>query len=582
MESRFRHDFSRIRVHTDERASASAHAIGAPAYTVGPHVAFGAGRYAPETGAGRQLLAHELAHVVQQRNSGALSHDEGLAFSSSAPAEHEASAAAGAALDGATGGQLGALTGARPVLQRYEAGEHAQFGEAGDALKDLVGKRAFQYRVKAGEMPRTIADKFGVSVEDLLAANKDHLKKWKATSPAGGTVQGFDAGDTILIPPAINDAVRDALKTGELTFTLGGRSIAYGQGIAMGDLFKDPQHLLTASDATLKGLQDLIDKDKPHPGSVTTEEWDRATGPATGGKYTELALENEPHFAPSNPALATVSGKSAGDNKSSWEKYHAQAITESQAGDRDKALAINAFADHFLTDAFAAGHLFNKRDVMETFNRQLPVDAKGKFTPASAAFFDAVAAAAFTGAVKTEFSKYETVAYKGIIFRPNINSASRFSQLLQGIHSAEPDILSGAVTKAVHDTLNREPGGVEVENNMGDKWTVSGDASLNDISLNPGNADTLRIGRKAVAQSQLNVLDAYKAIRPMDLPALYKRVWDYVPHPTVVGAATVSKEITTGTDPKSAALIKSVSGMITANYPIILDKLVARGYLKKA
>ena len=138
------------------------------------------------------------------------------------------------------------------------------------------------------------------------------------------------------------------------------------------------------------------------------------------------------------------------------------------------------------------------------------------------------------------------------------------------------------MTKAVHDTLNREPGGVEVENNMGDKWTVSGDASLNDISLNPGNADTLRIGRKAVAQSQLNVLDAYKAIRPMDLPALYKRVWDYVPHPTVVGAATVSKEITTGTDPKSAALIKSVSDMITANYPIILDKLVARGYLKKA
>ena len=133
-----------------------------------------------------------------------------------------------------------------------------------------------------------------------------------------------------------------------------------------------------------------------------------------------------------------MSGKSAEDNKSSWEKYHAQAITESQAGDRDKALAINAFADHFLTDAFAAGHLFNKRDVMETFNRQLPVDAKRKFTPASVAFFDAVAAAAFTGAVKTEFSKYETVAYKGIIFRPNINSASRFSQLLQGIHRRSP------------------------------------------------------------------------------------------------------------------------------------------------
>jgi hypothetical protein len=68
----------------------------------------------------------------------------------------------------------------------------------------------------------------------------------------------------------------------------------------------------------------------------------------------------------------------------------------------------------------------------------------------------------------------------------------------------------------------------------------------------------------------------------MNLPVLYKSVWDYVPHPTIVGAATVSKEITTGTDPKSAVLIRSVSDMISANYKIILEKLVARGYLKKA
>ena len=150
------------------------------------------------------------------------------------------------------------------------------------------------------------------------------------------------------------------------------------------------------------------------------------------------ALHNESHFAPSNPALATVSGKSTADNKSSWEKYHALAISESQAGHKDKALAINAFADHFLTDAFASGHLFNKRDVMETFNRQLPVDAKGKFTPASVAFFDVVAARAFTGAVKTEFSNYETVTYEGGFFRPNINSDSRFSKTPSG------DSLKGA------------------------------------------------------------------------------------------------------------------------------------------
>ena len=66
MASRFGQDFSHVRVHTGERAAASASAIGARAYASGSHVVFGAGQYAPGTAAGRQLLAHELAHVVQQ------------------------------------------------------------------------------------------------------------------------------------------------------------------------------------------------------------------------------------------------------------------------------------------------------------------------------------------------------------------------------------------------------------------------------------------------------------------------------------------------------------------------------------
>jgi hypothetical protein len=56
-----------VRVHTDERAAASARAVDAMAYTVGNDVVFDSGRYAPETVPGRRLLAHELAHVAQQR-----------------------------------------------------------------------------------------------------------------------------------------------------------------------------------------------------------------------------------------------------------------------------------------------------------------------------------------------------------------------------------------------------------------------------------------------------------------------------------------------------------------------------------
>jgi uncharacterized protein DUF4157 len=66
MQSAFGHDFSRVRIHTNERAAESAEAVGALAYTVGRDVVFGGGRYDPRARDGVRLLAHELVHVVQQ------------------------------------------------------------------------------------------------------------------------------------------------------------------------------------------------------------------------------------------------------------------------------------------------------------------------------------------------------------------------------------------------------------------------------------------------------------------------------------------------------------------------------------
>jgi hypothetical protein len=66
MELRFGHDFSHVRVHTDAEAATSARAIQAKAYTVGKHVVFSDGAFAMGTAEGRYLVAHELAHVVQQ------------------------------------------------------------------------------------------------------------------------------------------------------------------------------------------------------------------------------------------------------------------------------------------------------------------------------------------------------------------------------------------------------------------------------------------------------------------------------------------------------------------------------------
>jgi outer membrane protein OmpA-like peptidoglycan-associated protein len=71
-ESRFGLDFGAVRIHTDARSAEASRALNAAAFTVGPDVVFSAGQYQPDSIEGRKLLAHELAHVVQQGHAGQL------------------------------------------------------------------------------------------------------------------------------------------------------------------------------------------------------------------------------------------------------------------------------------------------------------------------------------------------------------------------------------------------------------------------------------------------------------------------------------------------------------------------------
>jgi hypothetical protein len=546
-EPRFGRDFSGVRVHADDNAAQSARAIGAEAYTAGSHTAFAAGRYAPQSADGRHLLAHELAHVVQQNGSGG------------------------------------------EVVRRYEAGEHSQFGQTGSQLKGLINAPQAIYTVGKNETPEFIAKAFNVPLDELLERNKAKVQMFPVKGKPKKMMPGFKEGEKIEIPPVLNDAMKDAVKTNELTYKAGqaepGKdraTVRYGQGIAMGgDLYGKPDEIDNDSRANIDALGGLIDKEeagvkKPTKEFVDNAEWNKATG----GRFVKQALANESHFSPSNPAFAPATHAGSPNNKSEWEKFHGQALGSSQSGDRDKAYELNAFADHFLTDAFSAGHLINKFDVMEKFKSGItikgpgPMTAKSELSDVSKVFFDQIAKAAFVGNVKTLYSQYETKEYKGVVFRPNIDSEDRFSTLLQGIYVSEPDLIANSVAKSVHDDLNTKAGGIDVENNKGDTWPLSGDRTL--------NQQTLEVGRKAVAQSQYNVLSVYNNKDKLDLPKLFKAVWDYVPRPTVKGAATVKASVDTGTDTKSTSLVASIVAMIAANYKLILDELVKRGILKKA
>lgn len=92
-ETGFGRDFSNIRVHDDAHAHDSARALNARAYAAGDHIVFGAGQYRPESASGRALIAHELAHTVQQAGL-AMKADGPLPAGSDARLEAEADRAA--------------------------------------------------------------------------------------------------------------------------------------------------------------------------------------------------------------------------------------------------------------------------------------------------------------------------------------------------------------------------------------------------------------------------------------------------------------------------------------------------------
>lgn len=122
MESRFGQDLSQVRVHTDSKAADSARAVNASAYTVGAHIAFASRQYAPASPTGRRLIAHELAHTIQQGlstpNSGRLD-----IVAPNDSREHEADSVAEQAVSQQSPVSVSGTTAGHLMMQRQEAEE---------------------------------------------------------------------------------------------------------------------------------------------------------------------------------------------------------------------------------------------------------------------------------------------------------------------------------------------------------------------------------------------------------------------------------------------------------------------------
>jgi len=187
-EPRFGQDFRDVRVHSNDGAAVSAREVNARAYTVGSDIVFGAGEFAPTTQTGRGLLAHELAHTVQQRNASDTAHlsVESRAVEPSAEAAGEI-VASGRAVSHALPGSGRALARA-PAMPDRGVGKTGQTGNSwteDDLLRALVTMRrndpqAFVKFLVAGE--RTLdplLSQYGF--HGSWVADSDYLKDFDAT-----------------------------------------------------------------------------------------------------------------------------------------------------------------------------------------------------------------------------------------------------------------------------------------------------------------------------------------------------------------------------------------------------------------
>lgn len=155
MESRFQRDFSGVRIHANQEAADSAKAIRAKAYTIGGDIMFAENRFVPGTSEGKRLLAHELAHVVQQSRGGVAP-----ALSESASHELDADRASSAFSTGNSAIHVAAATG----IGLARAKDEDDGDDSGESIESIDPKDP-RYKA-AKERAHEIASLFGERAHD--------------------------------------------------------------------------------------------------------------------------------------------------------------------------------------------------------------------------------------------------------------------------------------------------------------------------------------------------------------------------------------------------------------------------------
>ena len=377
----------------------------------------------------------------------------------------------------------------------------------------------------------------------------------------------------------------------ERTFTINGVTITYGQMIAMADMVPDFDALNHLSAAQLRTIIALIERQRTRGvASVSEQEWISAAP-----EYLRLATHNVSHFAPAAGEWTSATAQFYSDatniataiadptnHRAAWYQIHSRAMNLAWNGNLNDALARNAFGDHFLTDAFAAGHLINKQTVMDRARHNLT---------APAGFERRVADRVLADPRSAPFADYEirTSAWR-LIFgggwhRVDAASLADLLDFVRYHNIMTDDAFINNFAKAVHDRLNA--GGVEVTVRGGAAFQLVGDKFL------ARSPQTLLAAQQAVARSRQDILDVRPRI-PNPVPGMpaggapepnYQAVcdttWQLVPVATASGQRTIDDAINTLTDPSRPEAVNAFAEIILSNVNALIQQLAAQNLARR-
>lgn len=225
MESRFGTDFSRVRIHTDPPAAASAKMLNANAYATGSDIYFAEGKYSPQTQEGQHLIAHELTHTVHQGEVATISNAVATKGSDSVavgrvddPLEQQAEHVADLVMASGVHPVDNISAGQTPAIRRQE--QNGGIGDYARAAWHATGGRVVGALKEGAEQ---IVRRMSPELADLIAQGPmafvkglihTAITQWIPSLPGGSNlieiaqavIQGFNKAFALIAGVAKGDA----------------------------------------------------------------------------------------------------------------------------------------------------------------------------------------------------------------------------------------------------------------------------------------------------------------------------------------------------------------------------------------